>query len=90
VVVLVGVAIVVGIIGAFGALVGGIFGVMLARLFSFLTKGDEAEFHRHVSRGGMSPAVPLHFCALEGPVLGRGLLPTRLMREGTRCLTGGG
>jgi hypothetical protein len=42
VVVLVGVAIVVGIIGAFGALVGGIFGVMLARLFSFLTKGDEA------------------------------------------------
>ncbi|HUO78414.1 MAG TPA: hypothetical protein VMU21_12650 [Thermodesulfovibrionales bacterium] len=42
VVVLAGVAIVVGIIGAFGALVGGIFGVMLARLFSFLTKGDEA------------------------------------------------
>jgi len=42
VVVLLGVAIVVGIIGAFGALVGGIFGVMLARLFSFLTKGDEA------------------------------------------------
>ena len=42
VVVLMGVAIVVGLIGAFGALVGGIFGVMLARLFSFLTKGDEA------------------------------------------------
>ena len=42
VVVLLGVALVVGFIGAFGALVGGIFGVMLARLFSFLTKGDEA------------------------------------------------
>jgi hypothetical protein len=42
VVVLLGVALVVGLIGAFGALVGGIFGVMLARLFSFLTKGDEA------------------------------------------------
>ena len=41
-VVLLGVAIVVGIISLFGALVGGIFGVMLARLFSFLTKGDEA------------------------------------------------
>lgn len=42
VVVLLGVVILVGIIGVFGALVGGIFGVMLARLFSFLTKGDEA------------------------------------------------
>lgn len=40
--VLLGVAIVVGLIAAFGALVGGIFGVMLARLFAFLTKGGEA------------------------------------------------
>ncbi|HXX52987.1 MAG TPA: hypothetical protein VEI28_00305 [Thermodesulfovibrionales bacterium] len=39
--VLAGVAVVIGIIGGFGALVGGVFGVMLARLFSFLTKGDE-------------------------------------------------
>ena len=41
-VVLLGAAVVIGLIGVFGALVGGVFGVMLARLFSFLTKGDEA------------------------------------------------
>jgi len=35
-----GVFVVVGFIAAFGALVGGIFGVMIARLFSFLTKEE--------------------------------------------------
>lgn len=37
-VVIAGVVVVVGIIGAFGAFVGGIFSVMIARLFSMLTK----------------------------------------------------
>jgi hypothetical protein len=37
-IVIIGVIIVVGIIGAFGAFVGGIFSVMLARLFKVLTK----------------------------------------------------
>ena len=32
---------VVGFIGLFGALAGGMFGVMTARFLSFLTKGDE-------------------------------------------------
>lgn len=36
--VLLGVAVVIGFIAAFGALIGGVFGVMIARLFSFLTK----------------------------------------------------
>ncbi len=40
-IVLLGVVTIVGFIAAFGALVGGIFGVMLARLFSFLTKEQE-------------------------------------------------
>lgn len=35
--VIAGVVIVIGFIGGFGAVVGGIFGVMVARLFSFLT-----------------------------------------------------
>lgn len=38
--VLLGVVVVVGFIAAFGALVGGIFGVMITRLFSFLTKEE--------------------------------------------------
>jgi hypothetical protein len=33
-----GVIIVVGIIGAFGSFIGGIFSVMIARLFQVLTK----------------------------------------------------
>lgn len=37
-VVLLGVVAAVGFIGAFGALIGGMFGVMVARLFSFLVK----------------------------------------------------
>lgn len=36
--VIIGTIIVIGIIGAFGALVGGIFSVMIARLFRMLTK----------------------------------------------------
>lgn len=39
-VVLLGVIVSVGFIGAFGALIGGIFGVMVARLFGFLTKEE--------------------------------------------------
>jgi hypothetical protein len=39
--VLLGVVVVVGFIAAFGALVGGIFGVMITRLFSFLTKEQQ-------------------------------------------------
>ena len=39
--VLLGVFVVVGFIAAFGALVGGIFGVMITRLFSFLTKEEQ-------------------------------------------------
>lgn len=38
--VIIGVVVVVGFIGAFGAFVGGVFGVMMARLFSFLTRGE--------------------------------------------------
>ncbi|MCL4491271.1 MAG: hypothetical protein M1510_05105 [Nitrospirae bacterium] len=38
IIVIAGVAVVVGIIGAFGAIVGGIFSVMIARLFAMLTK----------------------------------------------------
>ena len=37
-VVILGVIIVVGIIGAFGSFVGGVFSVMIARLFQALTK----------------------------------------------------
>lgn len=37
-IVLLGVIVVIGIISAFGALIGGIFGVFVARLLSFLTK----------------------------------------------------
>jgi hypothetical protein len=36
--VIVGVVLIVGFIAAFGAIVGGMFGVMLSRLLSFLTK----------------------------------------------------
>ncbi|HET6514056.1 MAG TPA: hypothetical protein VFG09_02770 [Thermodesulfovibrionales bacterium] len=36
--VIIGVVFVLGIIGAFGAFVGGIFGLMIGRLLSFLTK----------------------------------------------------
>lgn len=36
--VIIGTGIVIGIIGAFGAFVGGIFSVMIARLFAMLTK----------------------------------------------------
>lgn len=39
-IVIIGVIIVVGIIGAFGAFIGGIFSVMLARLFKALTKEE--------------------------------------------------
>ncbi|HYA26988.1 MAG TPA: hypothetical protein VEE82_03230 [Thermodesulfovibrionales bacterium] len=39
-VVLTGVVAVIGFIAAFGAFVGGIFGVMITRLFSFLTKEE--------------------------------------------------
>ncbi|HEX8949840.1 MAG TPA: hypothetical protein VF790_12795 [Dissulfurispiraceae bacterium] len=38
IVVIIGVVIVVGIIGAFGAFLGGIVSVMIARLFTMLTK----------------------------------------------------
>lgn len=38
--VLMGVIIVIGFISGFGALIGGIFGVFVARLLSFLTKGE--------------------------------------------------
>jgi hypothetical protein len=41
-VVLLGVVAAVGFIGAFGALIGGIFGVMVARLFGFLTKEEQS------------------------------------------------
>lgn len=37
-IVIIGMIIVVGIIGAFGAFIGGIFSVMIARLFKVLTK----------------------------------------------------
>lgn len=37
-IVIIGVIIVVGVIGAFGSLIGGIFSVMIARLFQVLTK----------------------------------------------------
>lgn len=37
-IVIIGVIIVVGIIGAFGSFIGGIFSVMIARLFKVLTK----------------------------------------------------
>lgn len=40
-VVLLGVFVVIGFIAAFGALVGGMFGVMVARLFSFLIKEQD-------------------------------------------------
>ena len=36
--VIIGVVVVVGFIAAFGAFIGGVFGVMMARLFSFLTR----------------------------------------------------
>ncbi len=39
-VVLLGVVMVIGFVASFGALVGGIFGVMVTRLFSFLTKQE--------------------------------------------------
>jgi len=39
--VIAGVIVVVGFIGFFGALAGGIFGVMTARFLSFLTKSGE-------------------------------------------------
>ena len=39
--VLLGVVLVVGFVAAFGAVVGGVFGVMVARLFSFLTKEED-------------------------------------------------
>lgn len=39
--VLIGVVIVIGFISAFGALIGGIFGVFVARLLSFLTRSKE-------------------------------------------------
>lgn len=39
--VIAGVAVVIGIIGAFGAIMGGIFSVMIARLFSMLTKDSK-------------------------------------------------
>jgi hypothetical protein len=37
-IVIIGVIIVIGIIGAFGSFIGGIFSVMIARLFQVLTK----------------------------------------------------
>lgn len=37
IVVIIGVALVIGIISAFGAIIGGIFSVMIARLFRMLT-----------------------------------------------------
>ncbi len=40
-VVLLGVVIVIGFVAGFGALVGGMFGVMVTRLFSFLTKEEQ-------------------------------------------------
>ncbi len=40
--VLAGVVLVIGIIGGFGAIVGGIFGVMIGRLFMMLTKEKES------------------------------------------------
>lgn len=40
-VVLLGVIMVIGFVAAFGALVGGIFGVMVTRLFSFLIKEQQ-------------------------------------------------
>lgn len=39
IIVLFGVIVVIGFVSAFGALIGGIFGVFVARLLSFLTKG---------------------------------------------------
>ncbi len=39
-IVLLGVVVVIGFVASFGALVGGIFGVMVTRLFSFLTKQE--------------------------------------------------
>lgn len=39
IIVLFGVIVVIGFVSVFGALVGGIFGVLVARLLSFLTKG---------------------------------------------------
>ncbi|MEW6117884.1 MAG: hypothetical protein AB1553_13455 [Nitrospirota bacterium] len=38
VIVLIGVVIVIGIISAFGAFIGGVFSIMIARLFIMLTK----------------------------------------------------
>jgi hypothetical protein len=40
VVVIVGAVLVIGLIGAFGAFIGGLFGVFMARLLLFLSKGD--------------------------------------------------
>ncbi len=39
----VGTVLIVGFIAAFGAFIGGIFGVMVSRLFSFLIKEQEKE-----------------------------------------------
>lgn len=39
-IVIIGIIVVVGIIGAFGAFIGGFFGVIIGRLFSMLTKDD--------------------------------------------------
>ncbi len=38
-IVIIGVIVVVGIIGAFGSFIGGVFSVMVARLFQVLTRG---------------------------------------------------
>ncbi len=40
-IVILGVVVVIGFISAFGALIGGIFGVFVGRLLSFLTKGRD-------------------------------------------------
>lgn len=39
IIVIIGVIVVIGFISAFGALIGGIFGVFVARLLGFLTRG---------------------------------------------------
>ncbi len=40
-IVIIGIIVVVGIIGAFGAFIGGFFGVIIGRLFSMLAKEDQ-------------------------------------------------
>lgn len=39
----IGVLIIIGFISAFGAFIGGVFGVMITRLFSFLIKEQDKE-----------------------------------------------